>query len=149
MKYLALFMVLPQLVWAECVGRVEFDGLGFDVEIAADAASRAQGLMHRETMLDDAGMLFVYGEDAQLSFWMKNTPLPLDILFYDRSGHLQNAASGRPYSEALLPGFGSLVLEVNAGVFEQNSDAMRVIERIRILEGSECPDALSDWIAQR
>ena len=53
----------------------------FDVEIADDPTERAEGLMYRETMADNAGMLFLYPAPQQVQFWMKNTPMSLDIVF--------------------------------------------------------------------
>jgi uncharacterized membrane protein (UPF0127 family) len=74
--------------------------------------------MYRNDLDADAGMLFVFGDSAPRTFWMKNTPLPLDILFLDDAGTVLNvAASTTPYSEAPLRSAGPAryVLEVNAG----------------------------------
>src|SRR3546814_8483646 len=53
----------------------------FDVELATTPAQRAQGLLHRENLAPDAGMLFLFDQAQPLSFWMKNTLIPLDMLF--------------------------------------------------------------------
>ena len=53
----------------------------FEVEVADDATERSEGLMHRESLADNAGMLFLYPETRPVEFWMKNTPLSLDIVF--------------------------------------------------------------------
>src|SRR5690606_8204278 len=53
----------------------------FTVEIADDDAERARGLMFRESLAPDAGMLFDYGEERLASFWMQNTLIPLDMIF--------------------------------------------------------------------
>lgn len=68
------------------------------VEVAADDASRAKGLMFREELAPDHGMLFVFPEAAQLCFWMKNTPLPLTVAFIDAAGAIINLADMQPQS---------------------------------------------------
>lgn len=96
------------------------DGVAeFSVEIADTAATRAKGLMFREEMAPDAGMFFVYDEASRIAFWMKNTPLPLDIIFFNRHGvicSIKEAAT--PYSTDLIPSgcAAQTVLELNAGV---------------------------------
>jgi hypothetical protein len=56
-------------------------GICFDAEIAVTAAERGRGLMHRETLEKDRGMLFVFPEEGRHRFWMKNTRIELDIIF--------------------------------------------------------------------
>lgn len=91
----------------------------FHIEIADDAAERAQGLMHRETLPASAGMLFIYPEAAPRAFWMKNTLIPLDIMFFDSTGTLLNTvANARPMREDPLPSNGDAqyVLEIQGGL---------------------------------
>lgn len=91
----------------------------FAVEIADTPDERAQGLMFRETMAADAGMLFDYGFDQNgVAFWMKNTPLPLDMIFIRSDGTItQIAANTTPFSLEPVPSVLPVrfVLEVNAG----------------------------------
>ena len=93
--------------------------LRFSVEVADDPDERARGLMFREHMPSAAGMLFVFPEPKQANFWMKNTPLPLDIIFADETGTVtrvqQNAV---PFSETLIDGGPGVahVLEINGGL---------------------------------
>ncbi len=67
-------------------------------EVAADDASRSRGLMFRDQLPPDHGMLFVFQEAWQYCFWMKNTPLPLTIAFIDARGEIINLADMQPHS---------------------------------------------------
>ncbi|HEU4394815.1 MAG TPA: DUF192 domain-containing protein [Planctomycetota bacterium] len=66
------------------------------VEIAADPESRTLGLMHRTALAEDSGMLFVYRDDAERSFWMKGTRIPLAAAFLDASGTILNIEEMKP-----------------------------------------------------
>ncbi|QIE57665.1 DUF192 domain-containing protein [Pikeienuella piscinae] len=96
------------------------DGVAeFAVEIADTSASRAKGLMFREEMPADAGMLFVYDDADQVAFWMKNTPLSLDIIFFNRHGVICSITeAATPFSTDRIPSgcAAQTVLELNAGV---------------------------------
>jgi uncharacterized protein len=88
------------------------------MEIAKDEMARNQGLMFRKTMPDSCGMLFVFEEMQPLSFWMKNTIMPLDIIFIDDKFRIITIARNTvPFSEQSIPaaGNGMYVVEVNAG----------------------------------
>ena len=75
------------------------------VEIADDAAERAQGLMNRPHLPQGEGMLFVYETPRQASFWMKNTLIPLDLLFFDARGVLRHVhPQARPLDLTPIPG---------------------------------------------
>jgi len=90
----------------------------FNVEVAATPETRAEGLMFREELPEDAGMLFIYASPGPVGFWMKNTPLPLDMLFIDRSGEiLAIHANAVPYSEDVIYAEMPVksVLEINGG----------------------------------
>jgi uncharacterized membrane protein (UPF0127 family) len=91
----------------------------FSVEIADDESERAQGLMFRESLPRGAGMLFVYPEPQTAAFWMKNTLIPLDIIFFDESGQvIRIQANAVPGDLTPLPGGDNVfaVLEINAGL---------------------------------
>jgi uncharacterized membrane protein (UPF0127 family) len=89
----------------------------FSIEVADDVGERSTGLMFRETMADDHGMLFVFDQTQLVGFWMKNTPMPLDLVFVGEDGVVRAVKSGEPFSEALItPGKPArFVLELKAG----------------------------------
>ena len=69
-------------------------------EVVSDYATRAQGLMHRKTLAQNAGMLFIFDEHAVHCMWMKNTLIPLSVAFLDDRGTIVNIADMEPHSEA-------------------------------------------------
>ncbi|SEL87955.1 hypothetical protein SAMN05443999_10938 [Roseovarius azorensis] len=109
---------------AQCVAdhvmlRGDWGQARFSVEVADSAESRARGLMHRESLPTTAGMLFVYPAPRQVGFWMKNTLIPLDMLFVDATGTVTSVHHmAIPHDET--PIFGGsdtiAVLEINGGL---------------------------------
>ncbi len=94
----------------------------FAVEIADEPAEQARGLMFRPHLDDDAGMLFVYEKPRRARFWMKNTMIPLDMIFIDDTGRVESIAVRRDtYSERGSASEGPVraVLEINAGLSEE------------------------------
>jgi uncharacterized membrane protein (UPF0127 family) len=90
----------------------------FHVEIAADPASQERGLMFRRSMAADAGMLFDFHQSAQLAFWMKNTEIPLDMVFIRADGTVSSIEPNAvPYSTEPIPSAEPVraVLEINGG----------------------------------
>jgi uncharacterized membrane protein (UPF0127 family) len=88
------------------------------IEWARTPSERAQGLMGRERMADGHGMLFDFGSEQPVYFWMKDTPLSLDIVFIKADGTTTRIARGTtPFSEDVIPGGEPVryVLEVVAG----------------------------------
>ena len=92
------------------------------VEIAATSELRQQGLMYRQEMAEDEGMLFIFPSDTSGGFWMKNTYLPLDIAYIDAAGRVLEVHKAKPLDEtALLPKQPyRYTLEVNQGWFERH-----------------------------
>jgi hypothetical protein len=91
----------------------------FSVEIAATPDERAEGLMNRRDMASDHGMLFDFGMTRRVAMWMKNTYLPLDMLFILEDGTVSRIEAGTvPESETIIDSGGPVrfVLEVNGGV---------------------------------
>ena len=93
----------------------------FRAELAATPEEQARGLMFRAEMGPDEGMLFPSKTAEMRTFWMKNTPLPLDLIFIGADGRILNILQGQPYDLAQLPSAGPAiaVLELNAGRAEQ------------------------------
>ncbi len=93
-------------------------GFHFHVEIADNDASRERGLMFRKSLAADRGMLFDFKSPQSVAFWMKNTLIPLDMLFIAPDGHIVSIARNAvPMSEAPIPSGGEVlcVLEVRGG----------------------------------
>ena len=91
----------------------------FQVELAITAQDKAQGLMHRETLPDRAGMLFIYPNPQPVSFWMRNTLIPLDMIFIDDQGRVARVHHNAvPLDETPIYGGDAIkaVLEINAGL---------------------------------
>ena len=106
--------------------------VSFSVELALTPDDRSTGLMHRETMAADHGMLFRFDQVREVLMWMKNTPLPLDMLFIDDGGTLVGIAKDTtPFSENIIasPGPVLYVLELNAGTAERQG--IRVGDKVR------------------
>jgi uncharacterized protein len=104
----------------------------FEVEIAKDDASRARGLMDRRYMPADHGMLFEFDREAPEAFWMKDTYIPLDMIFISGAGVVTNiAANAEPLSERAIPSGPpcAAVLELNGG--EAARIGLRVGDRVR------------------
>lgn len=98
-------------------------------ELALSYSQQALGLMFRRKLDNNAGMLFVFGEEKERTFWMKNTYIPLDIIFLDKKRKINKIFRGvEPYNEKMkddqIPRARSLakyVLEVSSGVSSLNN----------------------------
>ncbi len=110
------------------VVRITQDGreAALSVEIARSSKARAQGLMGRERLAENAGMLFVYKGNARRFFWMKNTRIPLSLAFIDSKGAILEIIHLQPHKRGTrIPSYRSRhkvrwVLEVNQGWFLRN-----------------------------
>ena len=102
--------------------------VSFRIEIADDEAERAQGLMFRKKLSAHHGMLFIYDTPREVAFWMRNTLIPLDLIFLDERGvvrHIHHNA--RPLDETPIPGSKAqdpdperlMVLEISGGDAER------------------------------
>jgi uncharacterized membrane protein (UPF0127 family) len=102
--------------------KITIKGNKLTVEVVKTEQEKAKGLMFREKMGKDEGMLFVYEKEELLSFWMKNTRIPLSIAFLDKSGKIVDLQDMVPFSlqtrTSALPA--QFALEVNQGWFEEH-----------------------------
>lgn len=115
---------------------IQVDGRPISVEIANTADLRERGLMDRDALPADEGMLFMYPEERNRSFWMKRTRIPLDIAFADSNGIIVRIAQMQPYTTEKTPSLvpAQYALEMNEGWFGAN--------------GVVVGDAISDWPAE-
>jgi uncharacterized protein len=105
------------------------------VEVADTSAGRQRGLMGRQSLASDAGMVFVFPRDTRDAFWMKDTLIPLSIAFYDDRGRIVSLLDMEPCRAEPCPIYSPGVayrgaLEVNRGAFERWG--VRVGDRLRL-----------------
>lgn len=132
---LLAFTFLAGAALADCEpGRVDLRGdwgtARFSVEVADDPQERSVGLMRRESLPRSAGMLFVYERPQRAVFWMKDTLIPLDMIFMDEAGTVTHIhENARPRDQTGIDGGDSVrfVLEINGGL----------ARRLGIAEGSQ------------
>lgn len=125
--FLFITVLCDAPVWASCdAARIDLRGdwgqARFAVEVADDPQERSQGLMFRESMATGAGMLFVYERPQRAVFWMKNTLIPLDMIFADATGTVTRVHSNAiPHDETGIDGGEGVkyVLEINGGLAER------------------------------
>ena len=123
-----LLLAISVLLCSACLARepqVVLKGERFTVELAETQQKQALGLMFRDSMPDDHGMLFIFPAEGFRSFWMKNTRIPLDILYFDEDLKLVSVAeNAQPCRTRRCPSYPSegpakYVLELNAGKAEE------------------------------
>ena len=113
--------------------RLEIGEQALTVEIACDDLSRTLGLMNRDSLPEDQGMLFVFARAQSLSFWMKDTRIPLSIAFLSDEGEILQIEDMKPLDErsTVSDKHGRYALEVNQGWFQRHG--LGVGSRIRDL----------------
>ena len=121
---LLTFLLTSAVAWANCADdRVDLRGdwgqARFSVELADDPETRSRGLMFRENLPLSAGMLFAYERPQRVAFWMRNTPIALDMIFADETGVVQRIQENAvPFDETSIEGGDGIqyVLEINGGL---------------------------------
>ena len=124
MKNILLFLVLGFIAYARADLPATQISIGMHLvraEVADSMGTRMEGLMHRKSMPQGSGMIFVFDENAAHCMWMKNTLIPLSVAFIDEAGAIINIADMQPHSEqshcAARPA--RYALEMNKGWFAQ------------------------------
>lgn len=123
LRLIGFLLILGAIVWWLVGTRVEMaelaiNGQVFEVEVARSAEARVQGLMGRKTLPENSGMLFVFERPIPVAMWMKNTEIPLDMIFTDTTGKiLYIAPNMQPFDEKPTPQVPntSYVLELAGG----------------------------------
>jgi uncharacterized membrane protein (UPF0127 family) len=109
--------------------KIEIGDKEYNVEVARTEEEKIKGLQEKESLGEDEGMLFIYDEPQELAFWMKDTAIPLDIVFIDEDGEVISVQQGQPYDETLLEEDGVMyVLEVNQNSGIQPGDELDIEE---------------------
>jgi uncharacterized protein len=133
--------VAPRVVAEEQTAPVQTERLeivtatgphAFNVEVARSEKDRARGLMFRRSLPQDHGMLFLFENERPIAMWMKNTYIPLDMVFVSRKGRVTSVARGAiPLSEAVIPSGGPVyaVIELAAGA--ANAIGLSVGDQVR------------------
>lgn len=127
-KCLILIFIFPLLIsWVACEGneqlakvKMQLKGQTFMVEVARTQDEQQKGYMFRKQIGDREAMIFVYTKDEQLSFWMKNTEVPLSIAFLSQDGTVTQLEDMKPFDPTVIRSKISVryALEVKQGVFQ-------------------------------
>lgn len=119
-------LLIPLLWTLACAGgsglptaTIQVDGHPVKVEIASTQDSRQRGLMHRDKLAANSGMLFIYPDNKPRGFWMKDTRIPLSIAYADKQGKIVRIADMHPHSTERVPSLypATYALEMDQGWF--------------------------------
>ncbi len=124
----ALFLLLAGMAGAahaqapRALAELAIGAHRIEAEVAGTPAAHARGLMHRKTLPEHRGMVFVHGDSRTRCMWMKNTLIPLSVAFLDARGRILNIEDMQPGSQDLhcSAGPARFALEMNLGWFRKN-----------------------------
>lgn len=129
MKFRIILIISLLLLASGCKGKNSYETVTLRInqwEISAEIADTPEkqqlGLMHRKTLPENSGMIFVYSRDSRKSFWMKNTSIPLSIAYIAKNGTIKEIYDMEPFSKRTTDSKFSVryALEVNKGAFEKH-----------------------------
>ena len=132
MKKTALIIALLMLLLLIACQKAPYVKIGnttVSVELAVTSEEKAKGLMHREQLAENKGMLFIFEDEQALSFWMKNTLIPLDMVFINSDNRIVDILVAEPCKKDPCKTYtpkadAKYVLEVNAGFSERHNAAI-------------------------
>ena len=123
-----LFLIIFVLIMTGCnqtvINQVEINDIIIEVELAETSQEIRDGLMYRESLEKNKGMFFIFEEQDEKPFWMKNTLIPLDIIFINSDNTIIDITTMQPCKADPCESYSSpalYVLEVNAGFAEDNN----------------------------
>ena len=148
MKYLLLLLLLILCLAPGCdrdtapasnlaTTRMTLGKKTYTLEIAAKEEDRGRGLMFRDSMADDHGMIFVFTEDQPQKFWMKNTRIPLDIVFVESGGKIVSIRRMEAYVKKGTPSDkpAKYAIELNGGQADaagmKTGDTLQIPEAVK------------------
>ena len=109
---------------------VEINDNKINIEIADNELEKSRGLMFRESLCENCGMLFVYDENGERNFWMKNTLIPLKIIFIDENFIVTDVENAEPCKTEICDnynGYGKYVLEVNSEIEVMVGNKVKIV----------------------
>jgi uncharacterized protein len=120
--------------------RMQIGSKTFTLEIADREETRGYGLMRRDLMPSDHGMIFVFKQEAPLGFYMKNTRIPLDIIYVDAGGRVVSVKQMKPYDPSNVPSDGpaQYAIELNKGAAE--AAGVKAGMTLKLPEGLQAKD---------
>jgi uncharacterized membrane protein (UPF0127 family) len=113
----------------------------YTLEVAATDASRQHGLMRRDSMDPDHGMIFVFTQEQEVPFWMKDTRIPLFIVFLDHQGRVVSTAHMRPYDQHTTPSNGAALYAVELNDDQDRACGVKAGDLLVVPPGAQAPTA--------